>query len=116
MVLFLMLWCIFAPIQTLYETNFIFCFLILCPKSLARMEKIAFFALCSLCVPLILNIVDQWMWLETNTGNANYLFFQGLAWNVFLSIILAQFCSATLQRDKALRLTTKESQQKSKEE
>ena len=116
MVLFLMLWCIFAPIQTLYETNFIFCFLILCPKSLARMEKIAFFALCSLFVPLILNIVDQWMWLETNTGNANYLFFQGLAWNVFLSIILAQFCSATLQRDKALRLTTKESKQKSKEE
>ena len=72
------------------------------------MEKIAFFALCSLCVPLILNVIDFWMWLETNTGNANYLFFQCLAYNVFLSIIVGQFCTASLQRDKALSLTSKE--------
>jgi phosphatidylinositol glycan class U len=47
------------------------------------------------------------MWLETNTGNANYVFFQCLAYNVFLSIILGQFCNASLQRDKALRLAAK---------
>ena len=48
------------------------------------------------------------MWFETNTGNANYVFFQSLAYNVFVCIVLAEFCSASLQRDKALRLAAKE--------
>ena len=48
------------------------------------------------------------MWFETNTGNGNYVFFQSLGYNVFVCIILAEFCSASLQRDKALRLATKE--------
>jgi hypothetical protein len=48
------------------------------------------------------------MWLNANNGNANYMFFQCLAYNVFLGIILGQFSSASLQRDKALRITSKE--------
>ena len=66
-------------------------------------------ALISISVPILLNVVDHWMWLGgPNTGNPNYMFFQCLAYNVFLSIILVQFLSATLQRDKALRLWAKE--------
>jgi phosphatidylinositol glycan class U len=103
-----MIWTIFSPVQTLFGMNFSMCFLLFCPRSLARMGTISFFSLCSLGVPVLLNVVDHWMWLEPNTGNANYLFFQCLAYNVFLGIILGQFCSASLQRDKALRISAKE--------
>ena len=72
---------------------------------LARMGSPAFVALCCLMVPAILTIVDHWMWLGANNGNANYMFFQCLAYNTFLGIILGQFTSASMQRDKALRLT-----------
>jgi hypothetical protein len=48
------------------------------------------------------------MWLDANNGNANYMFFQCLAYNVFMGIILGQFTSASMQRDKALRITNKE--------
>jgi hypothetical protein len=47
------------------------------------------------------------MWLETSSGNANYIYFQCLGYNAFLGILIGQFCSATLQRDKALRMTAK---------
>jgi hypothetical protein len=65
-------------------------------------------ALCSLWVPVILYVLDCWMWLETGSGNANYIYFQCLAYNAFLGILLGQFCTASLQRDKALRITAKE--------
>ena len=64
----------------------------------------ALIALCCLFVPVLLNVVDHWMWLESNNGNANYMFFQCLAYNTFLAIVLGQFISASVQRDKALRL------------
>jgi phosphatidylinositol glycan class U len=48
------------------------------------------------------------MWLDVNNGNANYIFFQCLAYNIFLAIILAQFTSASMQRDKALRIELEE--------
>lgn len=59
-------------------------------------------------VPVLLNVVDYWMWLEANNGNANYMFFQCLAYNVFLGIIVGQFVSASVQRDKALRMDLEE--------
>jgi hypothetical protein len=58
--LFSMIWTVFAPIQTLFDLNLSMCFFLFCPKSLARMDKISFFALCCLPVPLLLNVVDQW--------------------------------------------------------
>ena len=66
----------------------------------------AFVAICSLGVPVILNVLDHWMWLGPNTGNANYMFFQCLAYNVFLGILLGQFVRASLERDKALRISS----------
>ena len=65
-------------------------------------------ALVSMWVPVILYVVDYWMWLGPGTGNANYIFFQCLAYNVFVGIILGQFVSACVQRDKALRLVRKQ--------
>lgn len=67
----------------------------------------SFVALCSMGVPVVLNVVDHWMWMGPNTGNANYIFFQCLAYNVFLGVLLGQFCKASLERDKALRLSAK---------
>jgi hypothetical protein len=101
---FVMMWTVYRPVQVLYDANFAFCFLLFCPKSLARMGYAAFIALVCLTVPAVLNIVDHWMWLDANNGNANYIFFMCLAYNVFLGVILGQFTSASMQRDKALRL------------
>lgn len=101
---FSMIAAIYRPVQVLYDANFALCFFLFCPRSLARMGYAAFIALCCLWVPLILNVVDNWMWLEANNGNANYMFFQCLAYNVFLGIVLGQFVSASVQHDKALRL------------
>jgi phosphatidylinositol glycan class U len=106
--MFSMIWTIFRPVETLFDMNLSLCFFLFSPRSLARMQTMAFLSLCSLWVPVILNVVDHWMWLEPNTGNPNYMFFQCLAYNVFLGIILVQFCTASLQRDKALRLAAKE--------
>jgi len=102
-----MIWTIYRPVQVLYDANFALCFFLFCPQSLARMGYAAFISFCCLPVPVLLNIVDHWMWLDANNGNANYMFFQCLAYNVFLGIILGQFTSASMRHDKALRLAHK---------
>ena len=111
----MLIWTIYRPVQVLYDANVAFCFLLFSPQSLARMGYPALISLCCLMVPVILNVVDHWMWLDGNNGNANYMFFQCTAYNVFLGIILAQFTSSGMRRDKALRLarrTEKESNEK----
>lgn len=79
--------------------------MIMSPRSLARMNTVSLIALCSIVVPVSLYVLDYGLWLETGSGNANYIFFQCLAYNAFVTIIFLDFCGATLQRDKALRLT-----------
>ena len=74
---------------------------------MARMNVISLIAICSIAVPLLLYILDCGLWLESGTGNANYIFFQCLAYNAFVAIIFLDLCGASLQRDKALRLTEK---------
>jgi hypothetical protein len=76
----------------------------------------ALISLCSMMVPVLLNVVDHWMWMEANNGNANYMFFQCLSYNVFLGIILGQFVSASVQRDKALRIDLEEHYDSQKKE
>lgn len=105
---FSLIWTIYRPMQVLYDANLAFCFFLFSPRSLARMETPAFVSLCCLLVPVILNVVDHWMWLDANNGNANYMFFQCLAYNVFLAVVLGQFTTASMQRDKALRIIAKE--------
>ena len=70
-----------------------------------RMGKIALIAILAIPVPIVLYVVDYWLWLESGAGNPNYLFFQSLAYTLFLMSVLMQFISCTMMRDKALRLT-----------
>jgi len=85
------------------------------PRSLARINIISLIALCSIPVPVLLYILDYGLWLETGSGNANYIFFQCMAYNAFVVMIFLDFCGASLQRDKALRLTEKLKEQPTKE-
>lgn len=65
-------------------------------------------SLCAIAVPVLLYIVMYGLWLETGSGEANFLFFQCLAYNAFLGNILVEFCGACVRRDKALRITEKQ--------
>ena len=38
--------------------------------------------LLALPVPIVLYVVDHGLWLESGSGNANYMFFQILAYNL----------------------------------
>ena len=77
----------------------------LSPRSLARTSKPSLISLCALPVPLLLYLLDCWMWLETGSGNANFIFFQCLAYQVFVANICIDFCGASVMRDKAARIT-----------
>lgn len=77
------------------------------PRSLARMNAISLIAMCSIAVPILLYILDYGLWLESGSGNANYIFFQCLAYNAFVAMVFLDFVGASLQRDKALRITEK---------
>jgi len=102
-----MIWTIYRPVQVLFDANLAFCLLLFCPQSLARMGYASVVSLCCMPVPLLLNVVDHWMWLDANNGNANYMYFQCVAYNVFLGTVAAQFANASMHRDKALRLVYK---------
>ena len=56
-------------------------------------------------IPVVLYVVAYWMWMGPNTGEANYLYFQCLAYGVLCAILFLNFCAASIRRDKALRLT-----------
>jgi phosphatidylinositol glycan class U len=108
MTIFWFLGILFRPPGTLYELNVGLCLLLLSPRSLARVRKaVCLVAVCAITVPVILYTVSYWMWLEAGSGEANFLYFQCLAYNVFVAMIALQFCAATVRRDKALRLTEK---------
>jgi GPI-anchor transamidase subunit U len=62
----------------------------------------------ALPVPISLYLVTLWMWLETGQGEANFTFFQCLAYCGFIATLFLEFCGASLRRDKVLRLTEKE--------
>lgn len=61
--------------------------------------------LLAMIVPVSLYIMDYWLWIDTGTGNANYMFFQCLAFTTFVGCILLEYIFALVMRDKALRLT-----------
>lgn len=80
--------------------------LLLSPRSLCRVGIPSLVALVSLPVPLSLYILDWYMWLETGAGNANFIYFQCLAYNAFCAMLFIDFCGATVRRQTALHLTT----------
>jgi GPI-anchor transamidase subunit U len=104
--IFWFLWTLFGATQTLYSLNVGACLLLLSPRSLARIRFIpCLIALCAIPIPVVLYTVGYWMWLEPGTGEANYLYFQCLAYNIFVTVWFLEFTSASLLRDKALRWT-----------
>ena len=103
-----MLGTLFRPPSTLYSLNVGLCFMMLSPRSMARLRKIpSIIAACALPVPVLLFIVTMNLWLVTGNGEANFVYFQCLAYNVFVVQIVVEFTGASLRRDKALRLTEK---------
>lgn len=79
--------------------------LLLEPRSIIRMGKATILSILAIPVTILLFIVDHWLWLGSGSGNPNYMFFQCLAYSLFVSVITLQFISSTMKRDKALRLT-----------
>jgi len=98
---------LFKPVQTLHDAALGLTLVAMAPRTVSRMGNASLVSLFAIVVPATLVVMFYWLWLETGTGNANYMFFQCLAYNVFLSIITLDFISATVKRDKALRLTEK---------
>jgi GPI transamidase subunit PIG-U len=103
-----MLGVLFRPPGTLYQLNVGLCLILMNPRSIVRMIQMpSLIALCAIPIPVTLYTVAYWMWLEPGNGEANYLYFQCLVYNIFVSILFLGFCSASLRRDKAIRLTVK---------
>jgi phosphatidylinositol glycan class U len=98
---------LFNPSPTLQDVSFAFALVVAASRTVARMRISSVIAVIALPVPIILYVIDFWLWLQSGSGNANYMFFQCLAFNLFLGIFTLDFISATLKRDKALCLTEK---------
>lgn len=90
---------------TLQDMSFGLTLLLLEPRTIMRMSKVSIVPLCAIPVTIVLFVVDYWLWLESGAGNPNFLFFQCVAYSIFLTFIAVQFISSTMVRDKALRLT-----------
>ena len=101
-----MIWTVLSPTETLWHLNIGVCFILMEPRSLAYMR----FYHCLVCVgglpiPVVLYSAAYWMWLVLGNGEANFVFFQCLAYNIFVAFLLVEFGRASLVRDKALRWT-----------
>ena len=89
-----------------------FCFLLMNPNVLAYMKQMsAIVALCAWPIPVMMYSACYWLWLETVSGEANFVFFQSLAYSVFVALLFLNFASAALRRDKIVRMTAKKLQQ-----
>lgn len=96
------------PVSTLPDLLVGCMFMLLEPASCARMNiVVTLVSLCALGVPVALYVVLHPLWLQSGAGEANFLYFQCLAYQIFAANITLQFTSASLQRDKAVRLTEK---------
>ena len=88
------------------DVVFVIITLILSPQSIARMNlQRTLVAMLALVVPISLFIMDCWLWLDTGSGNANYIYFQCLACTVFFGSLALEFVFANVKREKAMRLT-----------
>ena len=69
------------------------------------MSTVLLVALLGIPVPLLLYCLDWYMWLETGTGNANFIYFQCLAYHVFCVLLSHRLLFATVKQQMALQLT-----------
>lgn len=101
------IWSVSKPCPVVHDLPFLIALLPMSPRSLIRTSNAFVISLFSVPVPIILYVTFYWMWLEPGNGNPNYMFFQCLAYSIFVSIMGLDFISSTMKRDKALRLTEK---------
>ena len=104
---FQLLWAIFRPTTTIHALTLGLLLAMLNPRTIARMRDASLVSLFALPVPILLFITFHRMWLVTGNGNPNYIFFQCFAYGLFVSIITLDFISATVKRDKVLRMVEK---------
>lgn len=95
------------PNPVVHDVPMLLSLMILSPRSVIRLTYITIISLVALPVPLGLYLLDHWLWIEPGSGNANYVFFQSMAYNIFLQFIIGEFMVRTIQRYKALSLTEK---------
>lgn len=77
------------------------------PRTIVRMRYPALISFFALPVPTLLFVTFHRMWLVTGNGNPNYIYFQCLAYGMFVMIITMDFVSATVKRDKVRRMIEK---------
>ena len=104
---FQLLWAIFRPTTTIHTLTLGLLLAMLNPRTIARMRSASLISLFALPVPILLFITFHRMWLVMGNGNPNYIFFQCFAYGLFVSTITLDFISATVKRDKVLRMVEK---------
>ncbi len=104
---FQLLWAIYRPTNTVQTLTLALHFVLLNPRSIVRMRNPSLVSLFALPVPILLFVTFHRMWLVTGNGNPNYIYFQCVAYCVFVSIITIDFIGATVKRDKVRRLVEK---------
>jgi phosphatidylinositol glycan class U len=113
--MFLLLKAIFHPLPTVVDVSLVVGIISIARRTVARMKIYSLIFFVAIPVPIGLYIVDYDLWLKSGSGNANYMFFQCLAYNLFVGVILLDFMASTLNRDKALVLTEKQNREVSLE-
>ncbi len=103
--MFQLLRSLLSPTPTVQEISLALALITLARRSLARMGYLSLICLFAMPVPVILYVIDHYLWLESGSGNANFMFFQCLAYNLFIGMITIDLLSATMKRDKAIQLT-----------
>lgn len=105
--MFAFVWIFYRTVITVPDISFALSVLVLSPKSLSRVRILTLISLLALPVPIVMYTFDYWLWLEPGSGNPNYMFFMGMAFETFFALIFLDFLMASLKRDKALRVTEK---------
>lgn len=94
----------FSPNQTITFISFLYANIFMSPRTISRM-RFAFLSILCLFVTIPLFAFFCWLWLETGSGNPNFLYFQCLLSNFFVISTTIDFVNATVMRDKARRIT-----------
>ncbi|CAM9093938.1 unnamed protein product [Chrysoparadoxa australica] len=97
-----------GPYPTFCDLSLVMCLLLPHTKVLAYLNwKIMSFVVVAIWIPTLVMPVVLEQWLVAGTGNANFVYFQGLGFNVFVSLALVQFMAGAVKRRKAIMTAVK---------
>ena len=103
---------VLGPYPTMCSAMFAASVMATCPQTLCRLRPVSLYSAVAITVPVTLIRLDWHLWIQTGAGNANYLYFQTLAYSVFESLIFLDFISAGVVRVKAMSLIKKDLKKK----